>query len=467
MSEPRPGLQDPADKSFAEREHALSEREEATRLREELVAARESAVSAREEAAKSKAELEKLVAELREANQHLVSATLREQTMTDLAARANRIRDEFLPMLAHELRNPLAPILNAVDVLDGLETNDPRLAWIHDVVKRQIAQMTRLLDDLLDLSRITSGKIFLQKRPVAIREFIERAIETSRPLIDARRQQLAVELPTTPLHVDGDAERLSQVFSNLLNNASKYTPIGGAISLSAERSDHAVVVRVVDNGSGIEADALPHVFELFTQENRSLARSQGGLGIGLSVVRNLVEMHGGTVEARSAGPDQGSEFVVRLPLVFPVHAEIARDADANATPTRQGRRIVVIEDYPDTGESLKEVLEMAGHEVSTAYDGVAGFTLVQRTVPDIVLCDIGLPGMDGYTVIANLREQMKEAMPFMVAITGYGQDKDRVRSIAAGFDEHLVKPISSQTLLQLIDFQANEFLERRNRTKRG
>jgi two-component system, sensor histidine kinase len=436
--------------ALAGREHAVSEREEAMRLREELAAASEEALAAREEAATANDELVRLVAELREANERLVVAAMREQTAKELADRANRLKNEFLPMLAHELRNPLAPIVNAVALLHRIQTDDPQLAWIHDVIKRQVAQMARLLDDLLDLSRITTGKIFLQKRPVAVREFVGQAIETGQPQIDARGQHLTVELPASPLYIDGDPERLTQVFSNLINNASKFTPAGGAITIRAEPRAGTIALRVIDNGGGISADVLPHVFELFAQENRSLARSHGGLGIGLSIVRDLVEMHGGAVEARSAGLGRGSEFVVTLPLLPSRETESVAPTEAMPIAHGETHRVVIIEDNVDACEIMKELLETAGHEVSAAFEGHSGIRLVRDTHPEIVLCDIGLPELDGYAVIAELREQLKESMPFMIAISGYGRPEDRTRALAAGFDRYLVKPVAPDVLLQLV-----------------
>ena len=436
--------------ALAGREHAVTKREAATQLHEELLATKEEALRAREEAAKAKTALETLNNELREANEHLVLAAMREQTARELAARSSRIKDEFLPMLAHELRNPLAPILNAVALLHRLQATDPQLAWIHDVVTRQVGQMVRLLDDLLDLSRITTGKMFLNKRPVSVREFVELAVESGRPQIDARGQRLTVDLPAEPQYVDGDPAPLAQVFSNLINNASKFTPANGTIDVVAKRRDDAVAIRVIDSGIGIGTDLLPHIFEMFTQEYRSLAHSRGGLGIGLTVVRDLVEMHGGTVEVHSGGSGQGSEFVVMLPLLSGLQSEPVLKAEPMSIAQGEMRRIVLIEDNIDGCESLRQWLELAGHKVSCAFDGAAGVSLVQETQPQIVLCDIGLPELDGYAVIARLREQMKDAMPLMIAVTGYGRPDDRLRALAAGFDQYLVKPVAPEGLLQLI-----------------
>ena len=282
--------------------------EEVAKLRAELA-------FMREELARAKAGPEAvLMAQLRDANESLVLSAIRAQTMTQTAEHANVMQEQFLAMLAHELRNPLAPIVNALAILRGIDTEEPLLAWAHDVIKRQVGNMTRLLNDLLEVTRVTTGKIALHRNIFTISDIMLQAVETSSPVIQARRQKLTLDLPRQPLSIDGDAERLSQVFSNLLNNAAKYTPEGGAIAFLAEQRGDNVVLCVSDNGNGIAADVLPSIFELFVQEGRSLARSQGGLGIGLTVVRGIVGMHGGSVKASSAGADQGSTFEVTLPL---------------------------------------------------------------------------------------------------------------------------------------------------------
>ena len=353
-------------------------------------------------------------------------------------------------MLAHELRNPLAPIRNAAAILGRIKTPEPTLPWALDVINRQIGHMTRLLDDLFDAARLSSGKITLQTQPVSLRAFVEQAVETCRPLIDNRVQQLTVDIPPEPAYILGDPVRLTQVFSNLLNNATKYTQEGGAIALSAQVRDDAVVVQVKDNGIGIASEALPHIFDLFTQAGSPVGAIGGGLGVGLTVVRQIVEMHGGTVDGYSAGLDQGSEFVVTLPLLQYVAPEAGAGEKAEVTSARKSFRVVVIDDNVDANDSLRMLLQMAGHEVSAAYDGAAALSLVQASRPQIVLCDIGLPNLDGYAVVTKLREQMKEAMPLMIAITGWGKDTDRERALAAGFDHHLVKPVEPEVLLQMI-----------------
>ena len=418
--------------------------EEVAKLRAELA-------FMREELARAKAGPEAvLMAQLRDANESLVLSAIRAQTMTQTAEHANVMQEQFLAMLAHELRNPLAPIVNALAILRGIDTEEPLLAWAHDVIKRQVGNMTRLLNDLLDVTRVTTGKIALHRNIFTISDIMLQAVETSSPVIQARRQKLTLDLPRQPLSIDGDAERLSQVFSNLLNNAAKYTPEGGAIAFSAEQRGDNVVLCVSDNGNGIAADVLPSIFELFVQEGRSLARSQGGLGIGLTVVRGIVGMHGGSVKASSAGADQGSTFEVTLPLAREVRSQ--RDLRANLLPPlpQVAHRIVLIEDNADANASLKAVLEFMGCEVSTAFDGLAGAALVLAERPQVVLCDIGLPGIDGYEVAARLRAGMKTPVPLMIALTGYGQPEDVARALAAGFDHHVVKPVDPETVLRLI-----------------
>lgn len=403
-----------------------------------------------------------VIAELRDANEHLVIATMDAQASIEAAERSSRQREQFLAMLAHELRNPLAPIVNALAVLNRVVTPEPLVPWAHDVIKRQVDHMTRLLNDLLDVSRVTSGKITLQRRPTVLSEIMRQAIETSAPAIEERKQRLTVAAPAQALTLDGDPARLAQVFSNLLNNATKYTQEGGAITFSAERQGNGVVLCVADNGFGITAEALPSIFDLFAQEDRSLARAHGGLGIGLTVVRAIVEMHGGSVTARSPGPGAGSEFTVTLPLMTKP-PDVADKAEELPESTKVPYRIVLIEDNVDANASLKTLLELMGYKVTTAFDGVTGARLVQSERPQIVLCDIGLPGMDGYAVIARLRADMKPPLPIMIALTGYGQPEDRARALAAGFKHHLVKPVNPNELLRLIAAQGDAIPEMRAR----
>ncbi len=380
----------------------------------------------------------------------MVLATIEAQELREAALIARRRQDEFLAMLAHELRNPLGPIRNAVEILARLHDAQPVPRPVLDIIRRQVQQMVRLIDDLLDVSRVTQGKVTLQRRPTEVTEFINRAVEATSELVKERNQQFTLDLPAVPLYVDGDAVRLAQVFSNLLQNASKYTQASGSITLRAERMGESVVIRVIDNGMGISAKALPFVFDLFAQDERTMARSQGGLGIGLTVVRRMVELHEGTVEVFSDGRGQGSEFVVTLPrLEHRGEVEIAPRAVGLLAPTPA--RVLLIEDKVDAGAVLAALLNQSGHKVEVALDGQTGLDLFDRFNPHVVLCDIGLPDLDGYEVAIRMRERRPTKRPAMVALTGYGSAKDHERSMAAGFDHHVVKPANPEVLLRIID----------------
>jgi len=362
---------------------------------------------------------------------------------------AGRRKDEFLAMLGHELRNPLAPIGMAVEIMRMVAPADDSIAWARDVIARQLGQLTRLVDDLLDVSRITRGKITLLLTPLEVTSVVAQAVETSRPLIDSRGHQLTMHVPSSPVWVRGDAVRLGQVLSNLLNNAAKYTPDGGCIGLTVEVRDSQAILTVADNGLGLPAEMLEGVFDLFSQfESRDLA--QGGLGIGLTLVKRLVELHGGNVEARSAGRGQGSEFVVRLP-VLAVHAE----SPAVATPgtTRQPstrRRILVVDDNVDAAEALSLILQLEDQEVCVAHDGHAALQMAGAMRPEIVFLDLQLPKMNGLEVARRLRTGEPTRPLLLVATTGFGQEEDRRRSAEAGFDHHLVKPIDPKVLRSLL-----------------
>jgi signal transduction histidine kinase/DNA-binding response OmpR family regulator len=362
---------------------------------------------------------------------------------------ADRRKNEFLAMLAHELRNPLAPIRNAVEILRLYAPNHSELNKIRDMLQRQVQQLVRLVDDLLDISRITRGKIRLQTEPVDAVEVAARAVETCRPLLDARRHELTVSLPPEPLPVQADPVRLAQVLGNLLNNAAKYTKEGGHIWLTAERQAGEVVLRVRDTGIGIPAEILGSVFDLFTQADRSLDRSDGGLGIGLTLVRRLVEMHGGSVQVFSAGPNQGSEFVVRLPaLTGPL--PVSANGVSHHPGKHPSHRVLVVDDNVDVADSLVLVLRGAGHEVQVAHDGSAALATAETFGPEVVLLDIGLPEMNGYEVARRLRERLAGKNMLLVALTGYGQKEDQRRSHEAGFDQHLVKPVDPEGLLGML-----------------
>jgi len=355
----------------------------------------------------------------------------------------SRRKDELLAMLGHELRNPLAPVLNAVQLLRA------RGGHAHEVeiIERQTLQMARLVDDLLDVSRINTGRVQLRKEPHVLARSIERAVEATMPLIEERKHQLVVDVDER-LAVDADPVRLAQVLTNLLNNAAKYMERGGTIAVRAIRDRDQVVVSVTDRGVGIPADELPHVFDLFVQGQRSLDRAQGGLGIGLTLVRTLVEMHGGTITARSDGPGCGSEFVVRLPAHdLPLHHKIAEPVEP---PAATGARILVVDDNADIVDVLTSYLTWKGYEVHAAHDGASALETAQRIIPAVVLLDIGLPGMNGYEVARRLRADTRLASARLIALTGYGQDRDRERAIAAGFHHHLTKPVDLEKLLALI-----------------
>jgi signal transduction histidine kinase/ActR/RegA family two-component response regulator len=424
--------------------------EDAGLLREEIDVLRQRAHRAKEVALASDSNPAVRMALLREANEKLVLATLQAQMATEVAEHANRDKEQFLAMLAHELRNPLAPINNALAILRRKNSADPTVTWVHDIIKRQVDHLTRLLNELLEASRLTTGKVLLKKRPIDISEPMRFAIEASQPLIRGNRQHLSVAYPAQPMVVEGDPTRLVQIFSNLLHNAAKYTQEGGSIRFAAMDAGGAVEVRVTDSGAGIAAEVLPHIFDLFTQEGRSLDHAQGGLGIGLTVVRSLVELHGGTVSATSPGLGLGSEFSVVIPLMTNPPLEIPAIAGEQLEAPGRSLRIVLIDDNVDANDSLNAVLGMMGHEVSTAFDGKEGFELIRDSHPQLVVCDIGLPGMDGYQIIKELRETVKGPLPYMIALTGYGQPEDRDRALTAGFDQHLTKPVDVEELLWLI-----------------
>jgi PAS domain S-box-containing protein len=369
------------------------------------------------------------------------------------ARASDRRKDEFLAMLAHELRNPLAPVRNALHVihLRGKERRQA-IQHAHEVIERQVEHMVRLVDDLLDVSRITRGKINLQQEVIDIGLIVTRAVEGSRPLIDARRHALEVVVPEDELQVEGDPTRLAQVLWNLLNNAAKYTPEGGRIRLVVEREPGAVLLRVRDTGVGIPGEVLPKVFDLFTQADRTLDRAQGGLGIGLTLVRQLTEMHGGTVEAHSEGPGRGSEFVVRLPLlVEPRAATPSADARAPRLRPAPRHRVLVVDDNRDSADSLATLLRLVGNDVRTAYDGRQALEVAAQYQPEMVLLDIGLPGLNGYEVARQLRTERGYGRPVLTALTGYSSEEDRRRSLAAGFDHHMVKPVDFASLQAVLE----------------
>jgi signal transduction histidine kinase len=392
-----------------------------------------------------------LIAQLREANQNLVLATFGAQDMQASAEAASLRQTEFLAMLAHELRNPLQPLAMANDLLGKKVALDPTLAHVHGVIGRQVGHMAHLIDDLLDASRVSSGKITLQPQPVLLSEILASAVEAGQAHIDKRQQLLRLSLPQEPLVIEADLVRLTQVFANLLNNASKFTQEFGHIDIVARRNGAVVEITVSDDGAGIALDTQPFIFDLFTQGYRSLERAQGGLGIGLSLVRTLTQLHGGTVDVVSAGVGLGSQFILKLPLSplpMPV-AIVAPALPATALP----RRILLIEDNADAAELLAMLLEHDGHQVDVRLDGPSGLRAVLDAPYDVVICDIGLPGMDGYQVISSARAALKAPLPCFVAASGYSQLGEYDLAGEAGFDHYLVKPINIEVLSKIITAQ--------------
>jgi signal transduction histidine kinase/CheY-like chemotaxis protein len=381
--------------------------------------------------------------------QYQIRGHLTERLKNEQALRsADRRKDEFLATLGHELRNPLAPIINSLEILKlSGAFDDPNTRPACAVMERQVHHLNRLVDDLLEVSRITRGVIEVKKEPLDLAAIVRAAIETSRPVLDNLRHELHVELAPESMCVAGDPVRLTQVFANLLNNAAKYTNHGGRIRVTTRHEGGNAVVSIKDNGIGIAPALLSQVFDMFMQVDRSTRRSQGGLGIGLTLVRSLVGMHGGTVEARSDGPGLGSEFIVRLPLL--INTQVS-PADSRRMEPLPARRILIVDDSRDGGESLAMLLRVLGAEVALAHSGRDALECVETFKPDVVLLDIGMPGMDGYEVARRIRSNPAHRHISLIALTGWGQDEDRRRSVAAGFNHHLVKPADIDQLRQLL-----------------
>jgi signal transduction histidine kinase len=407
----------------------------------------ESRAGARE-ALRRQRELETEIAERKIAEKEREKA---QQALRD----ADQRKDEFLAMLAHELRNPLAPIRNALEMLKLVEASPELQRQTREMMERQVQLMVRLVDDLLDVSRITCGKIELRKEPIELAAVVARAVETARPVIEARNHGLTTDIAPGSLLLQGDLVRLGQVVANLLNNASKYMAPGGRIWLKGGREGDQIVLHVRDAGIGIAPEMLPQVFDLFTQADHPPSLSQGGLGIGLTLVRRLVEMHGGKVEAYSEGLGKGSEFVVRLPALPDAHpstGERKKDAAAGPAPAR---RVLVVDDNVDSADSLAELLRVWGHEVQAVYDGSQALAAAPGFRPEVALLDIDMPDMSGYELARQLRTRDGLDGTAYVALTGYGQEEDRRRSAAAGFRAHLVKPVDPEALRQLLATLAN------------
>ena len=363
---------------------------------------------------------------------------------------ADRRKDEFLALLAHELRNPLAPIRYALAANKKPGRTPEQCRRAEEIIERQVTHMSRLLDDLLDISRITRGALGLKKTRTELTSVVGAAIETARPILDEKHHTLLLDLPSQPVQLEADVVRLAQIFSNLLINAAKYTDPGGRIQLRAQQQDTEVIVSVSDNGIGIAAEMLPQVFNMFFQSHSALGRAEGGLGVGLSLVRGLLALHGGSVEARSEGPGRGSEFIVRLPLGAVTQPGGDVEAGVDPLSADAGLKILVVDDNRDAADTCAMLLEALGHHVQTAYTGRQALELARAFRPHAMLLDIGLPDVDGYKLAAQVRATPRGRSTVLVAVTGWGQEEDRQRAAAAGFDQHLVKPISAETVETLL-----------------
>ena len=406
-------------------------------------------------------ELEQLNQVLKRANTELAGAN--EALHREIAERArverqlkeaDRNKDEFLAMLAHELRNPLAPIRNAVQIMRRKPFEDPQLAWSRDVIERQLTQLARLVDDLLDVSRITRGKINVTLEPLELASVVSRAVETVQPLVSERRHELVVDMPAGPQWVEADLARLTQALGNILGNAAKYTDPGGRITVTAREDGPSVRIAVRDTGVGIPPEQLSRVFDLFTQVERTTDRTAGGLGIGLALVRKLIEMHGGTVSATSEGSGRGSEFVITLPRLL--EAGVTEQAPQTQVTVQlpqsaRTRQLLIVDDNRDALESLAALMSMAGHRVEIAEDGEQALERAAACRPDVVLLDLGLPKVDGYEVARRIRAASWGESMVLVALTGWGQEEDRRRTREAGFDSHMVKPLNLEALTQFLD----------------
>ncbi|HEX5715718.1 MAG TPA: PAS domain S-box protein [Thermoanaerobaculia bacterium] len=391
------------------------------------------------------------VTQRKQAEDALQASEQRLRESVEALREADRRKDEFLALLAHELRNPLAPLRNGLQVMRLASGDAKAVAKLRDMMDRQLSHMVRLIDDLLDVSRFSRNKMELRRSRVLLADVLSSAVETARPVLEAAGHELTVSLPPEPVHLDADLTRLAQVFGNLLNNSAKYTERGGQIWLTATREGGEVQVAVRDNGIGIPASALPTIFDMFSQVDRSIERSTGGLGIGLALVKGLVETHGGSVEAASPGEDKGSTFTVRLP-VLEERAESAPGTPAEVEPGFNGskRRILVVDDHRDSAASMALMLQLMGNEVHTAHDGVEAFESAERLRPQVVLMDVGMPRLNGYETTRRIREQPWGRDMIVIALTGWGQDVDRAKSKEAGCDGHLVKPVNLPDLEKIL-----------------
>ncbi|PYR50960.1 MAG: hybrid sensor histidine kinase/response regulator [Acidobacteria bacterium] len=388
----------------------------------------------------------------RELEERVADRTAALEAGTAALQEADRRKDEFLAMLSHELRNPLAPIRTAVQLLRLKELGAPQRIHALEVIERQTEHLVRLIDDLLDVSRITRGMIVLHREPVLIGAIVARAVETSRPAIDARRHELILELSDEVITVEGDKTRLVQVVANILHNAAKFTDDGGRIVLTVTRQGPSAVISVKDSGIGLPQGSVARIFELFSQVHKNPDRAPSGLGIGLALVRRLVEMHGGTVTASSEGIGRGAEFTVRLPLAGQETSRVAgKVLDPPRLPAFEGRRMLVADDNHDAAEALAELLELGGHEVRIAHNGIDALAVAESFMPDVILLDLGMPKMDGYETARQIRRHEWGKRATLMALTGWGQQQDRQRTAAVGFDVHLVKPVTDLDVLQALE----------------
>jgi PAS domain S-box-containing protein len=380
---------------------------------------------------------------------YIVTQDLSQRKYAEGLADAVQRTHEFIAMLAHELRNPLAPIRNAVALMERKGLGDPVLESMRQTIDRQSLLLTRIVDELLDVNRIARGQFTIDRHLIDLRDVLHRSIETSRPLIEQRHQTLEIRIPETPLHVSGDAMRLTQVFLNLLNNAAKYTHTGGSLALRVDVEETSLCVRVSDNGKGIPGDSLDAVFELFMQIDPESSGTQGGLGVGLALVRRIIELHGGRVSARSAGLNQGSEFVVQLPRDATGAEEPHRETPPPPAPRRM--RVLVVDDNRDAADSMRMLLEASGQEARAVYDGASAIEIAESFRPQVILLDIGMPSMDGYQVVRALRARGLSPAPIIAALTGWGQDSDKKRTRDAGFDHHFTKPVAPEELMAFLE----------------
>ena len=380
-----------------------------------------------------------------------VTRDLTDRRRVEALEEASRKTNEFLAMLAHELRNPLAPMANALKLLARAPTSDPTELWVREVLERQTGQMSRLVDDLLDVSRVTRAAMVLDRKPLDARKSLRNALDAARQWIEEGRHRLILDIADERLEVDGDEVRLNQVFQNLLHNAAKYTPQGGEIRVAARREGDEAVISVRDSGVGMAPELVESAFEIFKQGSQSLDRPHGGLGVGLTLVQRLVHLHGGSVQARSEGPGKGAEFIVRLPLrAEPAIIDAASLSREDGKHAGTPRRVLVVDDNQDAAHALRLLLETDGHDVMVAADGAAGLALAREHRPDVVLLDIGLPTLNGYEIATRIRADPALEGTVLVAVTGYGQMHDRARASASGFDHHLVKPVEFRALQELL-----------------